>query len=149
MTRYVLTDPCYILPREIWAACCKKVSDEKAFSNAVAKALQDFTGDEEARAVTTGGGDWCNQVKGSSKKIISANFTSDSGTACFCAFNDIVKKALENNRIKEGCYAVLELEGDFTFTYDLNDKNWTEIYIFNGCMLSTLSPDELDGGYYD
>ena len=147
MTKYIVVDPRYIIPRDMWASCCKKIRSGREFSNAVTKALQEFTGDNEARAVTTGG-DWVNFVKGNKKKIIMSRFTADSGMVCFCRYNDIVKKALKKEDISEYCYAVLELDGDVRFVYDLYEGDWTEIFIFdNSDMLRTLSRDELNGDY--
>ena len=148
MTKYIVTDPCYILPIDIWRECCQKVGNQKEFNAEVAKALQEFTGNDEARAVDTGGWDWCNRISGNIKKIIKEKFTADSGMVCFCKYNGVVAKALKDNHIKEGCFAILELEGDVTFTYDLYPNDWTEISIFDKKnIFSTLSRDELNGGY--
>ena len=150
-TKYILTDPCYILPIDIWRECCHKVGNQKEFNAEVTKALQEFTGNNEARAVDTGGGDWVNFVKGNKKKIITSRFTADSGMACFCAFNAIVEKALKDNQIQEHCFAILELEGDVSFVCDLYPNDWTEMSIFDKKnVISTLSREELNGEWcYD
>ena len=129
MSKYIVTDPCYILPSDIWMECCRKGGD---FDAVVTKALQEFTGDDKAKAVGTGCGDWSNRVYSISlRKIVKSCFTADSGTVCFCKYNDIVEKALKDNRIKEGCYAVLDLKGDITFCFDIGINKMTELYVWD------------------
>lgn len=130
MTKYIVTDPCYILPSDIWTECCQKSGD---FNAVVTKALQEFTGDEKARAVGTGCGDWSNRVYSISvRKVAKSDFTADSGMVCFCKYNGVVAKALKDNHIKEGCFAVLELEGKITFTFDVGINRATELFIWDG-----------------
>ena len=147
MTKYIVTDPCYILPSGIWTECCQKGGD---FSAVVTKALQKFTGDNKARAVGTGCGDWRNRIEGSSfNKVIRPDFTADSGMVCFCRCYDIVDKTLKDNHVKEGCYAILELEGKITTVFDRSINDWTEIYIWDERdAFRTLSREELNGDWY-
>ena len=45
LTKYVVTDPCYILNDDGWDECCKFLDNSpKAFNEAVSKALTDLTG---------------------------------------------------------------------------------------------------------
>lgn len=129
MSKYIVTDPCYILPSDIWMECCQKGVD---FNAVVTKALQEFSGDNKARAVGTGCGDWHNSVYSISfRKIVKSNFTADSGMVCFCKYNDTVEKALINNRIKDGCFAILDLEGAVTFGFDVGINRITKLYIWD------------------
>lgn len=150
MIKYIVTDPCYILPSDIWTECCRKVGNQKEFNTVVTKALQEFTGYDKAKAVGTGCGDWSNCIEGSRiRKIITSDFTADSGMVCFCRCNDIVEKALKDNHIKEGCYAILELKGKITFTFVTSINDWTEFFVWDEeDDFRSLSSADLDGDWY-
>lgn len=75
---YIVTDPCYILPREKWEKCCevfkKGLSNKEesdAFDEAVSKALTEYTG-SQSYASATGYGDWYNNLYG--RNVAKKNF---------------------------------------------------------------------------
>ena len=50
MTKYIITDPCYILPQDVWHNCCKAAElpnhdwDDELFAAKVANELTKLTG---------------------------------------------------------------------------------------------------------
>lgn len=95
LTKYVVTDPCYILNDDGWDECCKFLDNSpKAFNEAVSKALTDLTG-FSAYACDTGFGDWSNKIYGS--YIIHKEFCADSGMVCFCRLTSEIEKHFEED----------------------------------------------------
>lgn len=147
--KYVVTDPCYILPEDKWEKCCKVFDkypeDEmyQRFDEEVTKALQEFSSDDKAMAIGTGFGDWNNEIKGSnSNKILQSYFCADAGMVCICKYTDSVKEAL-SKYVNQGSFAILELEGKVKFTFNVENPNWTQLFIEDERdSFETQSPDE-------
>ena len=79
MTKYIITDPCYLIPDDDWSKCCEifdSVAYKKAmenrdyemqrelFDNGITATLQKYSGDYKAKACSTGYGDWTNEIWG-------------------------------------------------------------------------------------
>ena len=154
--KYVVTDPCYILPKDKWQKCCKvfdEYSDNEVherFNQVVTESLREFSDDNEAMAVDTGYGDWSNMIEGSSSnKILQSDFAADSGMVCICKYTDSVKEAL-SKYVNQGSFAILELEGGVTFTFDMTDEHWTQLFIQDERdSFETLPPDDEVDEYFE
>lgn len=136
MKNFCVTDPCYILPDDVWDKCCKVFDEYKddefmyqRFDEAVTKALTEFVG-SKSYACGTGYGDWSNKLQGDGK-VINSRFCADAGMVCVCELNTKVHNALKNNDLDSTshCVAVFEAEDIRNVTFDLTDKFWTVVYI--------------------
>lgn len=154
MKKFVVTDPCYILPDEVWDKCCK-VFDEydndefmyQRFDEAVTKALTEFTG-TKAYACGTGYGDWHNQLEGDGH-ILHDEFCADAGMVCVCEMTENVEKALKD--CGDWAYAVFECEELENVILDLENPNWTRVFIetTEGHYFYTLKMEENDDDDYE
>lgn len=153
MKRFCVTDPCYILPDNVWTECCKVFDEYKddeymyqRFDEAVTKALTEFVG-SKSYACGTGYGDWSNELQGDGK-VINKDFCADAGMVCVCELTDKVKNALDVNILSNRCAAVFEAEDLRNVTFDLTDKDWTVVYIetTDGHCFCT---SEVCDGYYE
>ena len=133
--KYVITDPCYILPEEDWRKCCDyadKTSKEdnndwsEIFHTAVEMALTRFT-NASSWADSTGFGDWTNALWGPNVNGTGA-FFADSGSVCVCEYTDKVAEALGDLTEKDGA-AVFEAEGPIEVEFDRSDSSWTIVNI--------------------
>ena len=145
--QYVITDPCYILPEEIWDECCKKAGDNDEgwsdrFYQHVTSALTEFVG-SIAYAESTGYGDWQNSIV--CGPYITERFFADSGSVCVCEYTDKVKKALDGLEDKGGA-AVFEAEGKIKVQFDTRISDWTVIHISDEAntewMTESAYPDD-------
>lgn len=134
--KYIVTDPCYLLPDNKWKECCevfdKYPKDEtyQRFDEEVTKALQEFSGDDKAMAIGTGYGDWSNLIEGSNiDKIIQPKFVADAGMVCICKLTSNVEKVLSEFIASQTCIAILKLEGNVKFTFNVENPNWTQLFI--------------------
>lgn len=152
MKRYVVTDPCYILPREIWSACCDKAESVygddwgENFDKFVQEALKDFT-QGQAFVCSTGFGDWDNDLYGPRVEGLGS-FCADSGMVCVCEYTGKVSDALnkDSNAIEAERAAVFEAEGPIEVDFDTSRSDWTvvEIEDANGDCWNTHIPDDGD-----
>lgn len=121
MTKYVITDPCYITSEEVWDECLKDFSN---FSKQISEHLTQVTG-EPAYACDTGFGDWSNGLI--SKDGYVGAFGADSGMVCVCKVTDDIEDKLGS--IFGACYCIFEAEGPLDVVFDTSDKSWTVVYI--------------------
>lgn len=160
---YIVTDPCYILPRETWDKCCEVFNkglspqeESDAFDEAVAKALTEFTG-SKSYASATGYGDWQNCLYGPG--VQKAGFFADTGMVCVCRLTPDVEKHLiktygEKNPI---CgVAVFRASENISVNMDRSDPSWTVVRIKDeqtGETFCTIKSDDADQDeeyyYYD
>ena len=142
MTRYIITDPCYLLDDDVWQKCCKAAErpdhswDDELFATKVANELTKMTG-QKAWASETGFGDWSNTMCGNNVKIIQSYFVADSGMVSVC----VLTPEIEAHGF-DYFGAIIECEGDVTVNFDKEDSNWTVVYIKDAvdCFHSLLSP---------
>lgn len=132
MSKYIVTDPCYILPVDVWHKCCEVLSeydgDEKyqRFDEEVTKALRAFSGDDKACATGTGYGDWCNVLIGPG--VIFQNFCADAGMFCVCKLTEPVEKLFR--MFSYGIsVALFEMGDNIEITFDYSDRHWTRVII--------------------
>lgn len=153
MTKYIVTDPCYLIDKDVWSDCCKEAElpnhgwDNELFNARVANELTKMTG-QKAWASDTGFGDWDNTIHGNPDKIIQSEFCADSGMVSVCILTDDMEAKLK----AEYPYgfntlgAIIECDGEVQVKFDKDDPDWTVVYIndssdtFNSC----LPPDEYD-----
>lgn len=149
MKKFCVTDPCYILPDDVWSKCCKVFDEYKddefmyqRFDEAVTKALTEFVG-SKSYACGTGYGDWSNELQGDGK-VINSKFCADAGMVCVCELTDKVKEALDINETNNHSVAIFEAEDLSNVEFDLTDKGWTVVYIetTDGHCFCTLTADE-------
>ena len=135
MSKYVITDPCYILDEEAWQNCCKCAGnkdtfDIQKFNKAVKTELELLSG-SKAWTESTGYGDWTNYIEGPDKFIIQSDFTADAGQVCVCkltrAVEDQLYKTFPVNSTP--CVAIIECDGDISVEFDKSNKSWTVINI--------------------
>ena len=99
MTKYIVTDPCYLIDKDVWADCCKAAElpnhgwDNDLFNARVANELTKLTG-QKAWASDTGFGDWDNAIHGNPDKIIQSEFCADSGMVSVCILTDDMEAKL-------------------------------------------------------
>lgn len=135
MTKYIITDPCYLLDDDTWQKCCNAAQlpsgewNDDVFNAYVEDALKTLSGNK-AWASSTGFGDWTNYISGM-KNVLQPEFAADSGMVCVCEFNDKVEAAM-HIKYPTGlgkCAAFIECEGQVRVDFDTEDKNWTVVYI--------------------
>lgn len=158
---YIVTDPCYILPREQWEKCCEVFKkglnaqeESDAFDEAVAKALTEYTG-SQSYASATGAGDWDNTLYG--RNVVSSNFYADAGMVCVCRLTPKIEKHLVEEYGDKKPFsgmAIFTASEDITVKMDTTDPQWTVVRITDnqtGETLCTMEPGELDEDedYYD
>lgn len=153
MTKYIVTDPCYLIDKDVWADCCKEAElpnhgwDNELFNARVANELTKMTG-QKAWASDTGFGDWDNTIHGNPDKIIQSEFCADSGMVSVCILTDDMEAKLR----AEYPYgfntlgAIIECDGEVQVKFDKDDPDWTVVYIDDGSdtFNSCLPPDEYD-----
>lgn len=136
MTKYVITDPCYIVDEKTWDKCLK---DFPNFPKLIAEHLTELT-KEQAYASDTGFGDWSNALFDS--KGCVGYFGADSGMVSVCKVTDDIEDKLGS--IFGACYCIFEAEGPLDVVFDTSDKSWTVVYIedFTGNEWQSLTPDD-------
>lgn len=136
MTKYVITDPCYIVDEKTWDKCIK---DFPNFPKLIAEHLTKLT-KEKAYASDTGFGDWSNGLI--SKDGYLGSFGADSGMVSVCKYTKKVAERL--SEIFAGCYCVFEADGPLDVVFDTSDKQWTVVYIEDvlGNEFQSLTPDD-------
>ena len=168
MTKYIITDPCYIISDQVWSECCNEAFDKplndsqdkyEKFDQLVTNELNKLAGTTNAKAGRTGFGDWSNCMHSSNDdKIIQSDFFADSGMVCIVEYNDAIKAALEANDnshlVNEdvGGAALIETEGNVEITINTENPDWTVVEIeddndaFGSCL---PYEDEEDEESYD
>ena len=145
---YVVTDPCYILPKDIWNKCievCEEYAKDSnwsdMFNKEVENALKEFT-QGQAFVESTGFGDWDNQLLGPNVKN-DGGFTADAGMVCVCELTGAVHKALGNAVEKESA-AVFMAQGPINVQFDTSKSDWTIVNIEDseGECWTTWEPDD-------
>ena len=150
--QYFITDPCYLLPKEIWRECCKVLNANndttvyQKFNEAIAKALTDFTG-HPAYACHTGFGDWSNCLSG--EGVIKPDFCADSGMVCVCRITDRVLQHLHNEYGRQALIniAMINMSDDITVDFDTSNPHWTMVHIIDnqtGKSISSMSETDED-----
>ena len=122
--KYIITDPCYILPDNIWDECIKKAGENDKewgdrFDEQVQAALSAFVG-SKSWAESTGFGDWSNAVFG--PNVLHEYFCADSGMFSICEYNDTVKEATKD--LPEHCFTIFETDGDISVEFDNSESDW-------------------------
>lgn len=145
MRKYIITDPCYLIPDDDWSKCCEifdSVAYKKAmenrdyemqrelFDNGITAALQKYSGDYKAKACSTGYGDWTNEIWG--VNVLKHDFFADSGMCCVCELTDTIQNHIKensNNRNEFNGMAVFETDKDIAIEFDTSDSDWTVIRV--------------------
>lgn len=150
---YIITDPCYILPDDIYNECFDKYEREnksinepeyyEAYCNDIAEALTKYSG-SKAYVSGTGFGDWSNTIFGPGVK--QANFAADAGLVCVCELTDVINEHLEKSNLFVLCYGVFDTVGEVSVKFDTTDSFWTVVKIKDkdGNTWETLPPYEED-----
>lgn len=147
MTQYIITDPCYILPGNIWSKCCKFLDGGfEAFNQAVSRALTKFTG-YKAWACDTGYGDWTNKIYGSG--VTKYDFFADSGMVCVCRVTASVLEYLqeEYGTTNLSGAAFFEMSKDIDVIFDTSNIHWTVVKIIdnqNGDIIQSTTEEEYE-----
>ena len=130
MKKFIITDPCYLVPDpEIWDCFCHIIQDtdmaeaEKFLTQYLATSV---------RVASTGYGDWSNDIHG--KNVISSTFFADASLVCVVELTPLVDKMHETIF---GCHisgksagvAIIEAEGLAEVKFDDSNPHWTVITI--------------------
>jgi len=143
--QYIITDPCYILPDVTWDRICNECENEDyyngKFDNLVTQALNEIAGTTNAKASSTGFGDWSNSMHSSDdNKIMQSDFYADSGMVCVVEYTKKFQSKETNELIERGGAALIKTEGDVKIKMNTDDPNWTVVEIdddtdsFNSCL---------------
>lgn len=164
MTKYLVTDPCYLLDidseighrDDLWQECIndmydsnnKEKYDDRTNYNGVQKILSDGLGIEILRVSDTGYGDWSNELHSNSNsvKIIKSEFCADAGMMCVVKINEKLEKFLEENDIG----AIFETDKEISVDVNTEDDNWYVLNIKDENGWNTLAySDEPEDDYED
>lgn len=145
MKKYIITDPCYILPDTEWDKCCE-IFDSVAYKKAVedrdfekqnelfdteaTSALRKYSGDYKACACSTGFGDWTNAIWG--KNVLKHDFFADSGMVCVCELTETIQKHIDKDSSGDNKFngmAVFETDADIAIDFDMTERDWTVVII--------------------
>lgn len=158
--QFVITDPCYILPEDIWQKIVKDTNEQSdvsgnwdgIFNDLTFDALRDFSKSTlPMRVASTGIGDWSNKIQGNGK-IIQSEFGADAGMVCVCEYTDTVKEALKD--YPERCFAIIETEDETIDIFmDTENPQWTTLYLsdskHNWCSYEYCYSQEEDYDDYE
>lgn len=160
MTRYVITDPCYLINKDKWQELCEKASggdefDSNKFNDLVREELEIITQDE-AWVSETGYGDWDNNLYGDEDTMLTHEFYADSGTVCVCKFVEDIENELKKHMSEPypGA-AIFEVGGKLAVDIDVSDPDWTYIEMSDdsgnswNTMLSPFAEEDEEGGCDD
>jgi hypothetical protein len=152
---YIITDPCYILPDDIYHECFEKYYREnksindpenyKAYCNDIAEALRKYSNTEyKVYVSSTGFGDWTNVIFG--PNVLQADFAADSGLVCVCELTDVINEHLERTDLFVPCYGVFATEGEVSVEFDRTVPDWVVVKITDedGNCWETLPAEEDD-----
>ncbi len=156
LVKYIVTDPCYLLPRNTWDKCCEvfKNDDEfmyDRFDEEVSKALSEFT-EFPAYACGTGYGDWSNSIWGDG--VIKQDFVADAGMVSVCRLTDKVLQHLKEKYGEANIYsglAIFEMSENIRVDFDVSNSNWTVVKIKDlqtGETIQSESADEDEEDYW-
>lgn len=127
-TKYIITDPCYLLSHNDWASlfhdldlCTEAGRNE--LNSRIEFALEKLTG-SKSWVAETGYGDWSNVIIGNVFDGRS-DFCADSGTVCVCKYTP----ELEKIKITDWAAAIIEAEGEITVEMDTSNPHWTIVRI--------------------
>jgi hypothetical protein len=134
MTKYIITDPCYVLSDEVWDNICSQCEDDDfsngKFDTLCTEALNKLAGTTNAVACSTGIGDWTNCIQCSNDdKVIEEEFFADSGMVCVVEYNEAIQNVFKNGIISRGGVALIETEGEVIIEMDTSHEDWTIVYI--------------------
>lgn len=142
-TKYIITDPCYLLSHNDWDSLfhnldlCTEVGRNELNSR-IEFVLEKLTG-SKSWVAETGYGDWFNSIIG---EVFDNrdDFCADSGTVCVCKFIP----EFEKRHIADWAAAIIEVEGEITVEMDTSDPFWTFVKITdeNGNEWRSLVEDE-------
>lgn len=148
MSKYIVTDPCYILPGDTWSKCidaCEQYSRQPdwsdKFTEQIQAALSEFVG-SKAWVESTGFGDWDNTLYG--PDVIQSDFTADSGMVCVCEYNEKVADGLN---CPEQCAAIFDANGSIKVDFDTSVSDWIVVNITDStgnCWNTHIPDDEED-----
>ena len=149
MTKYIITDPCYLLDDKIWQECCDAGAlpnggwDNEAFNQKVAQELTKLSG-AKAYACHTGFGDWTNKLSGPNVEADGV-FYADSGMVCVCKIDAAIMNKYSLRELKR-LGAVFHTLGEIEVKFNTEDPCWTEVHIKDtvNCMYWNTSGAQSD-----
>lgn len=145
MKKFIVTDPCYLLPDNTWQSICHEVfdgtwNDQKemyeAFDSRVQEELRKFAGTDLAWTGSTGIGDWCNGIDSKNSKVVNVvyrGFGADAGMVCVCELTDIISKTINDSGIQYdwsvACFEVSD-DSEVSCNIDKSNSNWTVVKVY-------------------
>lgn len=149
--KYIITDPCYIVPEDVWDEACKHIDDDSVIDYPMfEKVISDACG-TKVDVCDTGCGDWDNSISGPYDHIINRKFCADAGMVCVAELTPEIEKNMTYNGINladNGVAAVIDVS-DAQVEWHGND-DWTiaSIRTPEGYFYSEDYPDEDDDWEY-
>ena len=138
MRKFIVTDPCYILPSETWDNACTDCftgnanEDLRAFDERIEQELRKFAETENAWVDETGCGDWDNSLMATTcdVKITNHEFSADAGMVCVCEVTEPVAGMIDV-RLLGNCIAMFEVEDNARVqaSFDRDNPDWTMVII--------------------
>jgi len=138
MKAYLVTDPCYIVPNDVWYKAIDKMwdSDGNEIPNGrenYEKVLSEYLG-AEVKTSNTGYGDWTNYLEGDYVK--GSQFCADAGEVCVVEATPKILEILKNKYNytlydPESLAASFEVEDNakVNVRFITDDPNWTDVCI--------------------
>lgn len=138
MKTYLVTDPCYIVPNDVWGKAIDKMwnSDGNEIPNGrenYEKVLSEYVG-AEVKTSNTGYGDWTNYLKG--EYVKSSEFCADAGEVCVVEATPKILEILKNKynyslEEPKSLAALFEVEDNakVNVRFITDDLDWTAVCI--------------------
>ena len=145
MTKYIVTDPCYIVRNDyIWEQFCKFWFDGKYEE---AEAVVSAEVGTPVRISETGFGDWTNHIYGPG--VIENEFFADAGMVCVCELTDKIVDTMteEYHRVLGAIFEADEVQD---IEFDTSDRSWTVVKIrTDKGLIESEEPDEDEDEYFE
>lgn len=172
MRKFIVTDPCYVLPKDTWHSVCDNVFSNKElvetryerFDEEIQKELRKFAKTDLAWVGSTGIGDWSNSISSSDNEVanvIHSQFGADAGMVCICELTPSISKIIKDEGYSyDWCIALFEVDDTSIVegVIDQSDVNWTVVNVkVNGDIVisseeaESMMEDEDEDyyGYYE
>lgn len=142
MRKFIVTDPCYIMPKSTWSKVCKEVFDNPntedrydIFDQRIQEELRKFAGTDSAWAGSTGIGDWSNTITSFDDdiaKVVHSQFSADAGMVCVCELTPPIEQIIKNEGYSfDWSIAMFEVEDTSVVEclIDQSDSSWTVVNV--------------------
>lgn len=129
MTKFVITDPSYILPKEVLDKC---VNSKNNFEDMIANEINKISRTTNSKVANTGVDEWLNKIHTANdkNKCIHPYFTSNTGLVCVVEYNKQLEKQFDNELFLCSA-ALIEIKGKETIKFLVRKNCRTIIKIYD------------------